>query len=266
MAGIGPRLRAIRQRWGLSLREVEQRSRQIAGERGDLSYQVSASWLSRLEGDEHELTARKFMVLAEIYSIATNGLIRSIYPKNELPFTLDQLPSPNGTMMLIEGSRNSKAESSQPAMQLPNRSHNETTLLAAENASFATPYLRGVIGKLDLTLDPMIPPGSMVLIDTSKCEISVRKDWTHEFQRPIYFCKTQNRYFCGWCELDQDSQRPILIPHPLSAASSRGWRPAEIQILGRVVAVSIALERMSLIGQVDDLGDDSADSTGGKAL
>jgi hypothetical protein len=45
MAGIGARLRMIRQEWQLSLREVEERSRRIAQERGDLSYQISASWL-----------------------------------------------------------------------------------------------------------------------------------------------------------------------------------------------------------------------------
>jgi transcriptional regulator with XRE-family HTH domain len=107
MAGIGARLRAIRQQWRLPLREVERRSRRIAEERGDLSYQVSASWLSRLESDEHELTAHKLIALAEIYSIPADQLIRSIYPENERHLVLDQLSSPNGTMLLTGGSRNS---------------------------------------------------------------------------------------------------------------------------------------------------------------
>ena len=93
----------------------------------------------------------------------------------------------------------------------PDRSPDETTLLRTENAPSRTSYLRGVIGKLDLTLDPMIPAGSIVQIDTRKREISPKKDWPHEFQRPIYFLRTQHEYVCGWCELD-DSRWLTLIP------------------------------------------------------
>jgi hypothetical protein len=103
--------------------------------------------------------------------------------------------------------------------------------------------LRGIIGELDLTLDPMIPPGSIVLIDTRKLEISPKNDWTHEFQRPIYFLRTKDGYFCGWCELDKGSQWLNLNPHPLSTALSRSWKyQTEIENLGRVMTVVIRLE------------------------
>ena len=45
-------------------------SSRIALERGDPSYKISASWLKRLESDEHELTVNKLIALAEIYSIS----------------------------------------------------------------------------------------------------------------------------------------------------------------------------------------------------
>jgi hypothetical protein len=57
--GIGAKLRTIRQQWQLSLREVEERSLRFAQEQGDQSYQVSASWLVRLEREDHELTVNK---------------------------------------------------------------------------------------------------------------------------------------------------------------------------------------------------------------
>src|ERR1700722_18298346 len=53
--GIGRILRKIRKQWNLSLREVEERSLRFARERGNQSYQISASWLDRLEREEHEL-------------------------------------------------------------------------------------------------------------------------------------------------------------------------------------------------------------------
>ena len=83
-------------------------------------------------------------------------------------------------------------------------------------------YRRGIIGKLDSTLNPMIPAGSIVQIDTAKREISSTKDWTHEFQRPIYFLMTPEGYVCGWCELDSNSEWLTLIPHPLSPPPAGG--------------------------------------------
>jgi transcriptional regulator with XRE-family HTH domain len=239
MAGLGARLRALRQQWRLSLREVEQRSRRIARDRGDRSYQVSASWLKRLETDEHELTVNKLIALAEIYSISTDQLIGSTYTAESQSLS-DQLSSPNATMLLTEGSRKSQAKRLRPATPIPDQSPDRTTLLPVGDRPSRTPYRRGVIGKLDLTLDPMIPAGSTVLIDTIKREVSSTKDWTHQFQRPIYFLMTPEGYVCGWCELDSKSEWLTVIPHPLSPASSRRWKyQAEVENLGRVIAVVI---------------------------
>src|ERR1700733_6721708 len=101
MAGIGARLRMIRQEWQLSLREVEERSRRIAQERGDLSYQISASWLARLESGKHELTVNKLIALAEIYSIPFDQLT-SIDPENAQSLILGQPPSPSTTTLPTE--------------------------------------------------------------------------------------------------------------------------------------------------------------------
>jgi transcriptional regulator with XRE-family HTH domain len=242
MAGIGARLRMIRRQWHLSLREVEERSRRIAQERGDSSYQVSASWLARIESDEHELTVNKLVALAEIYSISLDQLLRSIDPENAQSLILDQLPSSDETLLLAEGTEKPQTTPLRRDTPFPDQSPDETTLLPTETAPSRTPYLRGIIGKLDLTLDPMIRAGSIVLIDTRKRDIAPKRSWTHEFHRPIYFLKTKDGYFCGWCELDEDSQWLTLIPHPLSSALSWRWKyRTEVENLGRVVAVTIGL-------------------------
>jgi transcriptional regulator with XRE-family HTH domain len=242
MAGIGARLRMIRRQWRLSLREVEQRSRSIAQERGDLSFHVSAGWLARLESDGHELTVNKLISLAEIYSISLDQLLGSNYPGNGEPLTIGQRPGPSSTTLPMEDSRKSQANHLLSGTQFPDQSPDETSLLATENAPSPTPYRRGIIGRLDLTLDPMIPPGSIVQIDTTNRAISSRRNWTHEFQRPAYFLRIREGYACGWCELDRNSEWLTLIPHPLSPASSRRWKyREEIENLGRVIAVVIRL-------------------------
>jgi transcriptional regulator with XRE-family HTH domain len=236
MTGLGARLRALRRQWHLSLREVEQRGSRIARNRGDPSYQVSASWLNRLESDEHELTVHKLITLTEIYSISTDQLIGSTSTAEAQPLILDQLSSPDSTILLTEASRKSRTKRLLPATP------DQTTLLPVGNASSRTPYRRGIIGKLDLTLDPMIAAGSTVQIDTSQREISSTKEWTHEFRRPIYFLLTPEGYVCGWCELDSNAEWLTLIPHPLSPASSRRWKyRTEVENLGRVIALVIRL-------------------------
>src|ERR1700689_5104892 len=92
MAGIGLRLRTIRRQWQLSLREVEERSLRFAQQQGNQAYQVSASWLDRLEREEHELTVNKLIVLADIYNLPTEQLLRSIYPGDAQPMLLTEGP------------------------------------------------------------------------------------------------------------------------------------------------------------------------------
>jgi transcriptional regulator with XRE-family HTH domain len=242
MGGIGGRLRAIRRQWQLSLREVEERSLRFAQERGSQSFQVSASWLDRLEREEHELTVNKLISLADIYNIPPEQLLRSMYPANPQPPLLKQDSGPNATLLLTEGPLEEQARYLLPDTLGTDQPPDETTLLSVENGHLLAPYRRGIIGKRDLTLDPMIPAGSVVQIDTQKRAISSRRDWTHEFQRPIYFLMTRDSYVCGWCELDKASDWLTLIPHPLSPASSRRWRyRKEIENLGRVIFVAIRL-------------------------
>jgi transcriptional regulator with XRE-family HTH domain len=231
---------AIRQQWQLTLREVEERSLRFAQERGNQSYQVSASWLVRLERKDHELTVNKLIALANVYNISAEQLLRSVY-REDPQDVLRQLSLPNATMLLTERPLEEQAMYLIPDTPSPEPPE-ETALLAPGSGLLAAPFRRGVIGKRDRTLEPMIPAGSIVQIHTHKRAISLRKDWTHEFQRPIYFLMTRDAYVCGWCELDKNSEWLTLVPHPLSPASSRRWKyRTEIENIGRVVAVAIRL-------------------------
>jgi transcriptional regulator with XRE-family HTH domain len=239
--GIGARLRTLRQQWQLSLREVEERSIRFAQERGNLSYKVSASWLNRLEREAHELTVNKLIALAEIYNLPTERLLRSLCPEDPQP-VLKQLANPNATILITEGQLEQQAKYLVPDQICPEHPPDETVLLSVHDGLSPTPYRHGIIGKRDRTLDPMIPAGSIVQIDTRGRAISSRRNREHEFQRPIYFLMTRDAYVCGWCELDKNSEWLTVIPHPLSHEASRRWKyRTEIESLGRVIAVAIRL-------------------------
>jgi transcriptional regulator with XRE-family HTH domain len=205
----GGTLRAIRQERKLTLREVGERCRIFAEKRGNASYRISASWLGRLERAEHNLTAKQLLVLADIYGLQPEQLFRTMYPD-----LLGREPPPD-----------------------------ETTLLSPESSPSPGPLKWGIIGKHDHTLEPLVPIGCIVQIDTRKREISPHKAWAQELQRPIYFLASRDAYFCGWCEFDPLTELLTLVPHPLSPASSRSWKyPKEVEIVGRVVATSIQRE------------------------
>jgi transcriptional regulator with XRE-family HTH domain len=239
--GIGAKLRTIRQQLQLSLREVEERSLRFAQKQGNQSYLVSASWLVRLERKDHELTVNKLIALANIYKIPAEELLRSTYPRSPQPI-LRQLSTPNVTMLLTDGPLEERARYMLTELPDADQLPDETVLLPIGGVLSQIPYRRGIIGKRDRTLEPMIPPTSIVHIDTQKRSISLRKEWKHEFQRPIYFLMTREGYVCGWCELDKKSEWLTLVPHPLSPVSGRRWKyRTEIENLGRVVAVAIRL-------------------------
>ena len=239
--GIGAKLRSIRQQWQLSLREVEERSLRFAQERGNLAFNLSASWLNRLEREEHELSVSKLIVLADIYNLPTEQMLRFVCPKDQRS-VVRQLSGPNATMLLTGGRLDDEARNLLPDMLGPDQPPDETGFLPAHNGPSSAPYRRGIIGKRDRTLDPMVPAGSIVQIDTRTRSISTQKNWTQEFQRPIYFLMTRDEYVCGWCELDRTSDWLTLIPHPLSPSPSRRWKyRTEIENIGRVVGVAIRL-------------------------
>lgn len=242
MSRIGSRLRRIRIEWGLSLREIETRSVQFAQESGNPAFQISASWLARLERGEHELTAAKLIALAAVYNLPYEKVLGDPQQENRGPRRSDGQNGPNTTLLLNGGPWEEEAKSILPDCFTSDPPPEETALLPPVLGSLASPYRRAILGRRDRSLDPMIRAGSILQVHTQKRAIAPRKDWTHEFDRPIYLLLTRNGYICGWCELDKESTWLTLLPHPLSHASSQRWRyKKEVEVVGQVVAVYMRL-------------------------
>ena len=210
MHRIGPALRETRERRKLTLREVEERSAELSHELAYPSYRISASLLDQLEQARHELTATELCVLAYIYQIAPEQFISSVYPH--------------------------------PSRSDP--SWDENTELASVSHPLQASYKWGIIGRDDSTLEPLLPAGSLVQIDTARREIGPAQKWTNLLQRPIYFLRCQSDYFCGWCDLDPTGTSLTLVPHPLSRAPARHWGDrSEVEVIGLVVAAKVVLPR-----------------------
>jgi transcriptional regulator with XRE-family HTH domain len=219
--GIGL-LRAIRLQRQLSLQDVEEQSLRLAQEWGNEAYRTSPGWLERLEREEHETPLSTVVVLANIYNLPAEQLLRSVSPGSPHALNLRELSVPNLTGR--------------------GRTPDHTIVLPADNGISPARFGQGVIGKHDRTLDPMVPPGSVLHFDPKERVIPTPRNWADEFQRPIYFLLTRDGYVCGWCEMDDDSEWLTLIPHPLSPVPARRWKyRTEIENMGRVVAVTVPL-------------------------
>jgi len=239
MRGIGHKLRELRLKWQLTLREVEERSSQLAQQWENASYKISASWLDRVERENHELSATKLIVLAVIYGLTADQML-ALCPATTSPSgpRLEQISAPNSTLLLSPGPLEEHARHWLPDSFLADTPPDATTLLPSDPGVLPSHYRRGVIGQRDRTLDPMIRAGSIVLIDTQKRAIASRREWTHEFDRPIYFLLTRSGYASGFCELDKQSEWLTLVPHPLSYETSKRWRfRKEIEVIGTVAGV-----------------------------
>jgi transcriptional regulator with XRE-family HTH domain len=239
MDGIGVKLRSARNQWGLTLREVEERSGVLSQQSNNPAYRISASWLDRIERENRGLSATKLIVLAHIYGLKTDQIL-ALYPETNEPPTTQLAPvsSPNSTHLLLEGPLEEHARLLLPETLVTDPPPQDTTLLPPDKTVMPIHYRRGIIGQRDRTMDPMILPGSIVLIDTQKRAIGSRRDWTNEFNRPIYFLFTRTGYLCGFCDLDKLSEWLTLVPHMLSFETNKRLRyKHEVEVIGTVAGI-----------------------------
>jgi transcriptional regulator with XRE-family HTH domain len=235
MDGIGGRLRATRLAWKLTLREVEQRTLRLAQLWGNPAYRISASWLDRVERENRGLSATKLIVLASVYSLSPEQMLGLCPPAGADPATGDDISTPNATLM-TEGQLEAQARIWLPDSLITAVPPEQTALLPPSEGPMPSHFCRAIIGRQDRTLEPMIRAGSIVLIDTQKRAIAGRREWNHEFDRPIYFLMTRQGYTAGFCDLDRETDWLTVIPHALSFESNRRFRmKKEVEVVGTVV-------------------------------
>ncbi|HWC16820.1 MAG TPA: helix-turn-helix transcriptional regulator [Terriglobales bacterium] len=242
----GEKLRALREKLGFTLKDVEEASWKLVAQRNNPRYCIPQSGLSHIESKGITPNIYKLETLAMIYKRPISELLEwygigqlkgecaAKAPKTHLlselqeqacalPLRLDPLFDERKTsyirrMIQEWGSRPIAALESLPQRQ----------------------FTYGYVGTEDYTLFPMILPGAFIQVDPKLTEIETGP-WASDFERPIYFLETRDSYICGWCALI--SSREIQVQaHPLSGLPARNYRlPAEIEVVGRVVGIAMKL-------------------------
>lgn len=245
MSELGHKLRTIRQQRDLSLRQVEALTAALAKKHGDAARKVSASWLERLEREDHAIPHRTLQTLEEAYevthegltdeSISTDEAARALHAHlPELPVAvLKGLTDPSGSHLLPPESWLSYFPQTTLLPSLPSKD-SETRVPRHARAA----RLYGVLGSNDLTLLGLVQPGAILEIDHSVKVIDAAKIYQSISERPIYFLRSHYGYHCGWCELDSERVWLTLVPSALTKTPHRKWRYRdEVEVVGLVTRV-----------------------------
>jgi len=245
----GLNLRGVRERLGLTMREVESASVRIAERHGNDEFEICPSRLSDIETKGLVPSIFRLYSLSIIYrcdlreilawygidlSLSAADLQLNLPPKSHveeslkstsavaIPTRLDPSFDPRRSTNL---SRMVEQWGLVPLAHLANLSNDK--------------YMYGYVGSEDFTMFPLLPPGTFLQVDESKSKV-VQGMWRPELERPIYFVETREGYTCCWCSLR--GEQIVLQPHPLSPVPVKMLRhPQEAEVIGQVVGVALKL-------------------------
>jgi transcriptional regulator with XRE-family HTH domain len=253
MVDAGQQLRSLREQLGLTVRDVETASNKLASRHGNPEYAVSISRLSDIETKEIIPSIYKIYSLAVIYRRTFNELLAWY------GIDLGQAAHDSGVIALRQSHLLAPPEGGLarvPVRMDPSFDLRKTTNigrmiqkwgivpLAQVAAFFESDFTYGYIGSEDLTMYPLLLPGSFVQVDESKNRVEERL-WRSEYERPVYFVESREGFTCCWCSLK--GEKIILQPHPLSPVQPRIMRfPQEAEVLGQVVGVAMRLGDVTL--------------------
>jgi len=246
----GKSLRTLREKLGLSMRDVENSSARIADKYRNEEFSIPPSRLSDIETKGILPSIYRLYTLSVIYRRDLRELLNWYgVDLNNIAADLGSVSPPKSHL--------SDALASLSSVQVPLRmdpafDERRTTNFGrmveewglvplAYLAQFANPrgFTYGYIGTEDFTMFPILPPGSFVQVDESKDKV-VEGCWRSEYERPIYFVETRDGHTCCWCSMRHDDI--ILQPHPLSPVPLRILRRAQdAEVLGQVVGVAMKL-------------------------
>ncbi len=247
----GLKLRQIRERLNLTLREVEEASLRIAASEGHPEYLVSGARLNQIENDGSLPSVYKLFSLAVVYQLSIEEVM-SFYGINLGRLDEKRSKTLQGRTHLFS------VEAGDPNRPIrfpvrfdPGFSPQKTSFVSRmvemwgeiPAGLLATLDLKkhryGYIGLEDRTMDPLLRPGSIVQIDENRRRVA-NLGWSTQFDRPIYFLELHYSYQCCWCY--QRGRELTLLPHPASPCGPRMISiPEEGEVLGQVVGIAMRI-------------------------
>jgi hypothetical protein len=236
----GLRLRQVRERLGLTYRDVERSSFELAAHRGRSEFILHISRLADIENRGVVPSLHKTYTLAVIYHLNPLDVFRWYdVPVDDFFGDAAIFHTPQSHLMAPPTSLRIPVHFD-PAFD-PKRTEFLSRMVeqwgrfegVLTNQDGKNRY--GYIGLNDRRMVPILRPGSIVLVDTSTRKVE-ETDWVTEYDRPMYFVEIRDGYRCGWFHVD--GSRLVMQPHPLSRCVPESWAvPDEAEVVGRVTGI-----------------------------
>lgn len=253
MLSAGQSLRLVREALGLTMRDVETASTNIAAKHRSEEFAIPPSRLSDIETKGVVPSIYRLYSLSVIYRRDAREIL-ALYGV-DLSRVVDDLqlslPPKSHKSDALEASMWARIPvrldpSFDPRFTLNVGRVIEQWGVVPLNylAQFADRrYTYGYIGSQDFTMYPILPPGTFVQVDESKTRVA-EGAWRSEYERPIYFVETREGFTCCWCTLQADGL--VLQSHPLSPVPVRLLKhPHQAEVIGQVVGVAMRLGEWS---------------------
>jgi transcriptional regulator with XRE-family HTH domain len=243
----GQRLRALREQLGLTLRQVEEASAAIAQAHQSDEFNLPLSRLSEIETKGLLPSIHRLYTLSAVYRADLHEILEWYgIELGQLAKDMQASEPPRSHLSKAISRVNMVSLPVQldPGFDIRRTSHMGRMIQSwgvvpmAFLAGMAdSEYSYGFIGVEDLTMYPLVMPGSFLQIDERRNKV-VEGQWRSEYERPIYFVEMREGFACSWCKLQEN--RIVLQPHPLSPAAVRDYKyPQDAEILGQVVGVAM---------------------------
>lgn len=252
MEDAGQKLRRVRERLSLRVRDVEQASLKIAEKYHNDEFAVLINRISEIENRGLVPSLYKLYSLCAIYRLDFQevmewyGISLASLPADaafvEVPQTHSVLFRSNvhGEVLL--------PLSLDPGIDL--RRTNYLSRMIQRWGKLPLLFLESLklkeqryafIGTEDWFMYPLLQPGSFLTIDETRRRI-VNSGWSNEFERPLYLLEHRQGYACGWCHLKQDQL--VLLPHPASTCTPQVYSyPKDVDIIGQVTGIAMRLDQ-----------------------
>ena len=257
MEDPGQKLRRIRERLSLRVRDVEQASLKIADKYHNDDFAVLINRISEIENRNLVPTIHKLYSLCAIYRLDFQEVLEWYgISLGALPADAASVDVPQTHMLSFHGDTGHRSVSGDvllpltldPGLDLRHTSYlsrmiqrwGKLPLFFLEALNFQEQRY-ALIGTEDWFMYPLLQPGTFVSIDETQRKI-VNSGWNNEFERPLYFFEHRQGFACGWASMN--GEKLVVLPHPLSTCSPQVYNyPNDIDLIGQVSGIAMRLDQ-----------------------
>ena|ERR1700680_318443 len=252
MEDAGQKLRRVRERLNLRVRDVEQATQKIADKYRNDEFTVLINRISEIENRGLMPSLYKLYSLCAIYRLDFQEVLEW-YGISLESLPVDSLFVEVSQTHLTSFQAGSRGEVLLPLSLDPGIDLRRTTYLSRMiqrwgklpllflEALELKEHRYGFIGTGDWFMYPLLQPGTFIMVDETTRKIA-NSGWTNEFERPIYFFEHRQGYACGWCSLKDD--KLVLQPHPASLCTPEVYKyPSDIDLVGQVIGIATRLDQ-----------------------